>query len=45
MKKTQPDMPCTDIDMQVYANMSALFAVSVVSLVGDGKSMNFWTDG
>jgi hypothetical protein len=29
--------------MQVHANVSALFAVSVVSLVGDGKSMNFWT--
>jgi hypothetical protein len=44
MRKTQPDRPWTDIDMQVHANVSALFAVSVVSLVGDGKSMNFWTD-
>jgi hypothetical protein len=44
MRKTQPDMPWTNIDMQVHANVSALFAVSVVYLVGDGKSTNFWAD-
>jgi hypothetical protein len=41
MRKTQPDRPWTNIDMHVHANVSALFAVSVVSLVGDGKSTNF----
>jgi hypothetical protein len=34
----------TVIDVQVHRNVSALFAVSMVSLVGDGKSTNFWTD-
>jgi hypothetical protein len=44
MMKTQPDKPWTDMEIQVHANVSALFSVSVLSLVGDGKSTNFWTD-
>jgi hypothetical protein len=32
------------MDVQVHANVSALFAVLVVSLVGDGESTKFWTD-
>jgi hypothetical protein len=44
MRKIQPDRPWTDMEIQVHANVSALFSVSVVSLLGDGKSTNFWTD-
>jgi hypothetical protein len=44
MMKTQPNKPWVDMEIQVHANVSALFFVSVLSLVGDGKSTNFWTD-
>jgi hypothetical protein len=44
MKKTQSDRPWIDMEIQVHANVSALFSVSVLSLVGDGKSTNFWID-
>jgi hypothetical protein len=32
------------MDIQVHPNVTALFSVSVISLVGDGKSTCFWTD-
>jgi hypothetical protein len=32
------------MDIQVHPNVKALFSVSVISLVGDGKSTCFWTD-
>jgi hypothetical protein len=44
MKKTQPDKPWTDMEIQVHVNMSALFSISVFSLVRDDKSTNFWTN-
>jgi hypothetical protein len=33
-----------EYDIQDHPNVKALFSVSVISMVGDGKSTCFWTD-
>jgi hypothetical protein len=37
-------LSCTNMDIQAHPNVTALFSVSVISLVGNGKSTCFWTD-
>lgn len=44
LKKTQPDRVWAEFDFQVHPNVTALFAVSVVSMVGDGNNTCFWMD-
>jgi hypothetical protein len=44
LKKTQPERPWTNMGIHVHSNVKALFSVSVISLVGDGRSTCFWTD-
>lgn len=44
LKKTQPDRPWAKFDIQVHPNAAALFAISIVSTVGDGTRTLFWTD-
>jgi hypothetical protein len=44
LRKTQPDQPWMSMDIHVHPNVTALFSVSVISMVGDGKSTCFWTD-
>jgi hypothetical protein len=44
LKRTQPERPWTNMDIQVHSNVKALFSISVTSLVGDGRSTYFWTD-
>jgi hypothetical protein len=33
-----------NLDIQVHPNGFALFKISVISMVGDGKSTCFWAD-
>jgi hypothetical protein len=44
LQKTQPDRPWSNLDIQVHANIFALFIISVTSLVGNGRSTCFWAD-
>jgi hypothetical protein len=44
LQKTQPERSWTNLDIQVHPNVSALFKISVISMVGDGKSTCFWAD-
>jgi hypothetical protein len=43
-KKTQLDRPWTEFDIQVHPIAAAMFAASVVSIVGDGAGTLFWQD-
>jgi hypothetical protein len=43
-KKTQLDRPWTEFDIQVHPIAAAMFAASVVSIVGDGANTLFWQD-
>jgi hypothetical protein len=38
LKKTQPDRPWSGLDIQVHPNVAAMFAISVVTSVGNGES-------
>jgi hypothetical protein len=44
LKKTQPDRPWAEFDVQVHPNVTAMFSASVCSIVGDGVGTLFWTD-
>jgi hypothetical protein len=44
LQKTQPDRPWSNLDIQVHPSVSALFIISVTSLMGDGRSTCFWVD-
>jgi hypothetical protein len=44
LRKTQPDRLWTNLDIQVHPNVSALFKISMISMVGGGKSTCFWAD-
>lgn len=44
LAKTEPANPLDEFQMQVNPSVKALFSVAVVSLVGNGKSTQFWTD-
>ncbi|WVZ50362.1 hypothetical protein U9M48_001621 [Paspalum notatum var. saurae] len=44
LKKTQPDRPWADLDIQVHPNSMAMFHISISSIVGDGSNTIFWRD-
>jgi hypothetical protein len=44
LKKTQPDRPWAEFDIQIHPNAAALFSACVCYYVGDGASTLFWTD-
>jgi len=44
LKKTSSDRPWVGLQVPVYANTSAMFAISVETLVGNGRNTLFWTD-
>jgi hypothetical protein len=44
LRKTQPDRPWTELNIQVHPNVSAMFSASVIFVVGDGTATCFWTD-
>lgn len=44
LRKTDPAKPWAFLDIQVPANVEAMFRISVVTMVGDGTSTLFWTD-
>uniref|UniRef100_A0A0A9EUV3 Reverse transcriptase zinc-binding domain-containing protein n=1 Tax=Arundo donax TaxID=35708 RepID=A0A0A9EUV3_ARUDO len=44
LRKTQPDKPWASFPIQVHESVQALFAVAIISNVGDGSNTLFWTD-
>lgn len=45
LQKTQLDQPWAQMGIQVHPNILAMFAASVISIVGDEKKKTcFWTD-
>ncbi|WVZ57357.1 hypothetical protein U9M48_007751 [Paspalum notatum var. saurae] len=42
--KTDPSKPWAGLPVQVHRNAKALFDVAVVSVVGNGETIKFWTD-
>jgi hypothetical protein len=44
LRKTQPDRPWTELNIQVHPNVSAMFSSLVISVVGDETTTYFWTD-
>ena len=44
IEKTKPDRPWAGLEVPVHSNTVALFAVSVVTSVGNGENTLFWSD-
>ncbi|WVZ88496.1 hypothetical protein U9M48_035013 [Paspalum notatum var. saurae] len=44
LQKTDPSKPWAGLPVQVHRNAKALFDVAVVSVVGNGETIKFWTD-
>jgi len=44
IEKTNPDRPWAGLRIPVHAHSSAMFAISIVTSVGDGKNTLFWSD-
>ncbi|WVZ85537.1 hypothetical protein U9M48_032454 [Paspalum notatum var. saurae] len=44
LEKTDASRPWAGLPVQVHRNAKALFDVAVVSVVGNGESVKFWTD-
>ena len=44
LQKPHLDRPWANLGLSVHANVRALFAISVVTMVGDGRSTLFWSD-
>ena len=42
--KTKSDRPCAGLEIPVHLNTSAFFAISVVTIVGNGENTLFWSD-
>ena len=42
--KTKPDRPWAGLEIPVHSNTSAMFAISVVTNVGNGENTLFWSD-
>jgi hypothetical protein len=45
LRKTQPDRPWTGMDIQVHPNVTALFSVSVISMVEMANQLVFGVIG
>jgi len=44
IEKTKPDRPWAGLEVPVHSNTVALFAVSLVTSVGNGENTLFWSD-
>lgn len=44
LSKTDPGRPWAAFNIKVHPNVTAMFAISVSSLVGDGRTTLFWKD-
>jgi len=44
IEKTKQDRPWAGLEIPVHLNASALFAISVVTIVGNGENTLFWSD-
>ena len=44
IEKTNPDLPWAGLKIPVHAHTSAMFAISVVTSIGNGKNTLFWSD-
>ena len=44
LEKTKPDRPWAGLEIPVHLNTTAMFAISIVTTIGNGKNTKFWTD-
>jgi hypothetical protein len=44
IEKTKPDRPWAGLEIPVYSNTTAMFALSVVTTIGNGRNTFFWSD-
>ena len=44
LQKTQSEHPWVTLGIVVHANVRALYAMSMVSVVGDGRTTLYWSD-
>lgn len=44
LEKTSSDQPWAGLQVPIYANTSAMFAISIETTVGNGRNTLFWTD-
>jgi hypothetical protein len=44
IEKTKPDRPWAGLEVPVHPNTTTMFALSVVSTVGNGRNTLFWSD-
>ena len=44
IEKTKPDRPWAGLEIPVHLNTSAMFAISVITNVGNGQNTLFWSD-
>ena len=44
LEKTGADRPWAGLQIRVYSNATAMFAIAIESTVGNGKNTCFWTD-
>lgn len=44
IEKTNPDRPWAHLAISLPEQVKAMFAISVITTVGDGSSTVFWTD-
>ncbi|GJN35066.1 hypothetical protein PR202_gb23798 [Eleusine coracana subsp. coracana] len=44
LQKTDPNRPWKDLDIPIHSNATALFNIAIISQVGRGTQVQFWTD-
>ena len=44
IEKTKPERPWAGLEIPVHMHKSAMFAISVVTSVGNSENTMFWTD-
>jgi len=44
LEKTKPDRPWAGLENPVHPNTTTIFAISIVTTVGNGQNTKFWTD-
>ncbi|GJN22178.1 hypothetical protein PR202_gb09722 [Eleusine coracana subsp. coracana] len=44
LKKTDQSRPWAQFDVQLPAKAKALFSISVITILDDGRNTSFWTD-
>ena len=43
-KKNNPNLPWAGLEIPVHLNTTAMFSISMVTVVGNGTNTSFWTD-